>query len=121
LPKLTTATSSGTLRPIRSHALNAMQPLHKARPQCHDAGLVIPEIHLSADLVLLACDLLDARLAVKDGDVQNIPAAQRKQMAERLEKLIKEHESIWLKCNRIGGLSDSSAAMAELLEMLESK
>ncbi len=109
------------IEPIRSHAVNAMQPLHKARPRCHDASLVTPEIRHSADLVLLACDLLDARLAVKDGDVQNIPAAQRKQMAERLKKLIKEHESIWLKRNRIGGLSDSSAKMGELLKMLESK
>jgi len=106
---------------IRSHVLNAMQPLHKARPRCHGTGLVIPEIRHSADLVLLACDLLNARLAVKDGDVQNIPAVQRKQMAVCLERLIKEHESIWLKRNRIGGLSDSTAEMAELLKMLELK
>jgi hypothetical protein len=106
---------------IRSYAKNTIKPLDKARPKCHDAELVIPEIRHAADLVLFACDILEARLAVKDGEVKNIPAEQRKQLAESVQKLIKEHESIWLKRNRIGGLSDSSGKMDELLKMLESE
>lgn len=50
---------------------------------------------------------------------ERLPAGQRKQLAERLKKLINEHESLWLNRNRIGGLSDSSAEMEELLKMLE--
>ena len=106
---------------IRSYAKSTMKPLDKARPKCHDAELVIPEIRHAGDLVLFACNILEARFAAKDGEVKNIPAGQRKQLAESLRKLIKEHESIWLNRNRIGGLSDSSGKMEELLKMLESK
>jgi len=97
-----------------------LKPLDKAQPECHDAKLVIPEIRQAAGLVLFACDILEARLAAKDGEVINIPAKQRKQLAESLNELINEHESIWLKRNRIGGLSDSSGKMDELMKLLES-
>ena len=97
-----------------------MKPLDKARPTCHDAELVIPEIRHAAGLVLFACDLLEARLAAKDGEVFNIPTKQRKQLTESLKELIEKHESIWLKRNRMGGLSDSSGKMDKLLKMLES-
>ncbi|GAH66375.1 unnamed protein product, partial [marine sediment metagenome] len=96
------------------------EPDHPFNTECPDAELVIPEIRHAADLVLFACNILEARLAAKDGEVKNIPAEQRKQLAKSLKKLIKEHESIWLKRNRIGGLSDSSGKMDELLKMLES-
>lgn len=106
---------------IRSYTNNTMKPLEEARPQSQDGELVIHEVRHAANLVLFACDLLEARLAAKDGEIRNIPAEQRKQLAEGLEELVEEHESIWLKRNRIGGLSDSSGKMDELLTMLESK
>jgi len=106
---------------IRSHVTNTMKPLDKAQPKCHDAEIVITEIRHAASLVLFACDLLEARLEAKDGEVVNIAPEKRKQLTVRLRDLIEEHEIIWLKRNRIGGLSDSSGKMDELLKMLESK
>lgn len=125
-PKLPMTASSYTwltpakISTIRSHAKNTMKTLGNTRSQCHDAALVIPEIRHAGDLVLFACDMLEARLAAKDGDVNNIPADQRKQLTDTLKKLVKDHERIWLKRNRIGGLSDSSGKMDTLLSMLES-
>jgi len=124
-PKLPmTASSYAWLNPkklsaIRSHAMNTMKPLDSAQLKCPDAALVIPEIRHAGDLVLFACDILEARLAAKDGEIKNIPAEQRKQFADTLKELVKEHKSIWLKRNRVGGLSDSSGKMDELLLMLE--
>ncbi len=108
------------LSTIRNYVKNTMAPLDDARPTCNDAELVVPEIRHAANLVLFACDLLGARLSLKDGEVISIPTEQRRQLAVRLEKIIEEHESIWLKRNRTGGLSDSSGKMDELMTMLKS-
>jgi len=105
---------------IRSHVMNTMEPLDRAELKCDDAELVVPEIQHAAKLVLFACDLLEARLAAKDGEVVNIPKDQRKDLADSIHRLIEEHENIWLKRNRIGGLSDSSGELDELLKLIGS-
>lgn len=110
--------SAEKISKIRSHLNSTMKSLDQAQAKCADSDLLTPEIQHSANLVLFACDILEARLIAKDGKVQNIPGKQRKQYAASLEKIINEHEQIWLKRNRPGGLSDSSGKMNKLMKML---
>lgn len=111
--------TSDKVSTIRSYVTKTLGSLDKAQPNCSDSQLVVHEIQHAASLVLFACDLLDARLAAKDGEIVNIPGKERKQLARRLKDIIKEHETIWLKRNRVGGLSDSSGKMDKLMKMLE--
>ncbi len=104
---------------IRAHVHQAIKPLGQARPLGDDGDLVMEEIRHSADLVLFACDLFDARFPAPDNMLANVSEDERQRLAGKLRSLIANHEDLWLQRNRIGGLSDSKERMSPLLELLE--
>ncbi|MCH7226897.1 family 20 glycosylhydrolase [Verrucomicrobiaceae bacterium E54] len=106
---------------IREHVQQSMRPLGKARLPGDDGGLVIEEIRHSAELVLFACDLFDARLAAEGNEMAKVPEAERQRLAGKLRSLLASHEKLWLQRNRVGGLADSKERMTPLLNLLENK
>lgn len=95
-----------------------MRPINAARPRSDDGGLVLAELRHSAELVRLACDVLDARLAAEAGKLAHAPKEVRDDLSTRLRSVIAEHKRLWLQRNRAGGLSDSIARMDALLNIL---
>jgi hypothetical protein len=82
-----------------------------------DKQLYIDEIHHAAAMLRHACKLGIAQLQTESRLIRDIPQAKRKHLAAELRNIIEEHERIWLKRNRIGGLSESESRLKRLLEI----
>ncbi len=81
--------------------------LDEARMQRGDAGLVHDEYAQTLRFLLYACDRASLLF---DGD-----AAGSAGLGARLREIIGEHRRLWLRRNRIGGLSDSVKRLEALL------
>jgi len=92
-----------------------MQPLFKARMARPDAGLVVAELRIAADLLRHACRLGIARLQTDGGAIAEIPATTRLSLADELTTILADYRTLWLARNRPGGLAESSRRMERLL------
>lgn len=84
-----------------------------------DAMYIQDEITLGIEMTLFAIDYTRARISTKSHQVEDIEANTRSQLAIKLEKVIQSYENVWMKRNRIGGLSDSVARMIKILNTLK--
>jgi hexosaminidase len=80
--------------------------LPQARSQRPDAGLVVEELRLAADLVRLGCRVGIARFMT--------PETFRSAVAADVDELVTRYRRIWLERNRPGGLDDSAARLERL-------
>ncbi len=100
---------------------NAIDELKKAKPQSYDADIVKKELLQAANMAKFACHLGLARLNAKNTLISNIHRNKREELAEELEPLIKNHETIWTVRNREGGLELSANRYKKLLDKLKGK
>ncbi len=94
-----------------------MEDLALAQMSVLDADLIADEFDLAAHLLCHACRLGMARLAAPHQTTANIPAEERRRLAEELEDLIMEYRRVWMARNRLGGLGDSVALLASTLTL----
>ena len=87
-------------------------------PASTDAEIVLKELKQAAELARLGIHLGIARLNAKDKSTANIPKEKRRELADELEVLIKNHNTLWTIRNREGGLKDSSGKLEDLLNYL---
>jgi len=100
-------------------ALDAsLAALARSRPKRVDGTLVLDELRNGIALVSVLCHDGRARLA-GDGTLPSISASLRGELAAELRPVIDEHERLWLARNRPGGLPDSRAWLAHLLQCYE--
>lgn len=85
--------------------------------QHHEADLSKLEFIQAANLLEHACLQGIARLENSVENITDLPRQVRVELAASLEPLIAEHRRLWLKRNRMGGLSDSTARMKKVLEL----
>jgi hexosaminidase len=71
------------------------------------------ELRLVVDMARLAAADARARLA-GDGSLRSIPAARRRELADRADTLAAEHEERWVRRNRPGGSHDSADRLRHL-------
>ena len=98
----------------RFAADRALSRIERARMARADAELVVREWRLSAAMVGHACSLGAARLRSGKGEIERIPSADRRLLAEELDEVMTEYRSIWIERNRPGGLDDSVGRMERL-------
>ncbi len=89
----------------------AVGPLDRAKINRADAALIEDEIRNTAAMARHACRVGRFRLGV-----ESLPASD---LAEDVRKIIQEHRRLWLARNRPGGLDDSAARLAPLLDEYE--
>ena len=89
----------------------AVEPLHRARMQRSDAGLILDEFENTIKLMRHACHR--GQLAVSTGTAEGRAGSERLATAldEDMRDIIREYERIWLARNRPGGLADSVARL----------
>ncbi|QZT38683.1 family 20 glycosylhydrolase [Halosquirtibacter xylanolyticus] len=108
-----------TLLPMmRKEVAEATKKIAAAKPTSVDGQITKDELLLSAKLATWGCELIEARLKVKDHSIKNIPLKKRKRMSNQLNEIITEFENNWVKRNRIGGLSDSVERLASVSQEL---
>lgn len=90
--------------------------LHHAKPQCHDAKIVIEELEQASNLAKHGIHLGIARLNVKGNDTKDIPWAKRQELAHELKPLIERHKQLWIVRNRKGGLEESAGRLQEIYD-----
>ncbi|WP_299556392.1 family 20 glycosylhydrolase [Seonamhaeicola sp.] len=91
--------------------------IEKSKMGCRDKQLYIDEVKQAAALLRHSCNLAIAQLQTESKLTKDISKSKREALAVELENIIKEHKRIWLKRNRIGGLSDSAARLENLLKV----
>ena len=72
-----------------------------------DAEIIYREIKNSARLAIHSCNLGIAKLKTQDGTVKSVDAVTKYKLLVDIEAIIAEYKEIWVKRNRIGGLTDS--------------
>lgn len=93
-------------------ALEALRPqIAQSNMQRPDAGLIRREYEWATDMLIHAC-LRMAWLLDRERGMENDSARQA--LADGLERLLSEHEAIWMARNRPGGFVDSQARLAKL-------
>ena len=90
-----------------------------ARPGRADGALLLDELRNAIALVRVLCTDALARLE-GDGTLGSVRADVRHALADRLEVVIATHRDCWLARNRPGGLDDSVAWLANLLQCYRS-
>ena len=95
---------------------SALVMLHHAKPQCHDAKIVIEELEQASHLAKHGIHLGIARLNVKGNDTKDIPLAKRQELAKELKPLIERHKKLWIVRNREGGLDESADRLQEIYD-----
>jgi hypothetical protein len=95
---------------------SAVVMLHHAKPQCHDAKIVIEELEQASHLAKHGIHLGIARLSVKGNDTKSIPIAKRQELAKELKPLIERHKKLWIVRNREGGLEESAGRLQEIYD-----
>ncbi|MDR3710435.1 MAG: family 20 glycosylhydrolase [Capsulimonadaceae bacterium] len=89
------------------------QSLNLARLRGDDAGLVVEEYRLVADLMRLAVKAARARL-VANCSTAELPADTRKALCAEYEPILDRYPAIWRARSREGGLSNSLANLRSL-------
>lgn len=97
----------------------ALLILQEAQPDSYDAEIILSELKQAAELARLGIHLGIARLQAKDKSTANIPQKKKKELADKLEKIIKSHQEIWVIRNREGGLQDSAGKLQDLVDYLK--
>lgn len=95
---------------------SAVVMLHHAKPQCHDAKIVIEELEQASHLAKHGIHLGIARLNVKGNDTKSIPITKRQELAKELKPLIERHKKLWIVRNREGGLEESAGRLQEIYD-----
>lgn len=95
--KMTLATVSAT----EAHLEDAMARMRRSRMDRPDAALIVDEFTHNARMALAACRM--ARLIL----TKDTGAAARAGLSPDFERILSEHNRVWLARNRPGGLSDS--------------
>jgi hypothetical protein len=111
--RLAGLTSEGLER-ADAHVATTIARIDGARMASDDAALVADELRLAAGLQRHATRLGRARLAVAGHRLEQVPAAERRALADDLGRLIGDYRRIWLARNRPGGLSDSVGRLEAL-------
>jgi len=88
--------------------------LSAARPDRGDAGLILSEFALAADLMRHACRFGRARLAAPENRAEGIDAAERGALGREIERIVAEYRRIWRRRNREGGLRESAGRLEAL-------
>jgi hexosaminidase len=107
------------LHAAKAHIQDVMQKLPNARPQGPDAALLIAEYECAAALLTHAINLGIARWSHEAQQVQDMPVAVRRALAEELKPLIAQHRAVWLARNRPGGLTESVGRLTRALQLYE--
>ncbi|HEX6240207.1 MAG TPA: family 20 glycosylhydrolase [Polyangiales bacterium] len=130
-PGVTQASLQHTLERVERAGESMSQPRSRAQPegtlQASGPNAPRPEWELEReelswvrDVLRFACHLGLARWTLADrGQLQQVPAARRGELAGELRPLIARHRSLWLARNRPGGLADSAQRLARILIELE--
>ena len=78
------------------------------------------EMRWAAELLETACDLGLARLRAPAGSaLGDLPARERRELAERLSASAGEHRELWLETSRPGGLEESVGWIERVVAQLE--
>ncbi|MBI5876637.1 MAG: family 20 glycosylhydrolase [Chloroflexi bacterium] len=91
----------------------AMRPLEKHRMACADAELIEAEFECAADMLHHACGL---GIFAQEDDPKVARPLKRK-LKRNMQDIIEEYRALWLERNRPGGLDDSAARLAAVLEL----
>lgn len=103
----------GVLNPVEverviQHVSQALGDLDKARPLRSDGELILEEMRFARDGLLLAGQLLRARLdQAPAASWRDLPAAVLAPLRERNRELLGKHRALWAKRFRPGGLASS--------------
>jgi hypothetical protein len=109
------------LQNAEQQILHAKSILNAASPFCKDSSIVINELNQAIALSLHGVHLGIARLEATDKSTENIDREIRIKLKNELEQIIENHNKIWIKRNRKGGLFDSSKKLQELAEFYDFK
>ena len=105
----------------RAESLLASLPpeLAQARSSREDAGTIADEHSWAIDLLRFAVRLGLARFDAGDGRlIGEIEPSVRRPLAEELLQLAERHTTLWVRRNRPGGLSDSTARFERIASRL---
>ena len=91
-----------TLAASRAVAEEALARLPQARSQRPDAAWLMEETAQTARLLIHACN---RGMAMLDGSIAN--PTHRRILAREMDAVMADHECVWLRRNRPGGLRDS--------------
>lgn len=91
--------------------IDAVAPPATNHPLAQAITWVRDGLHLGAELGR-------ARLTAGGGGVRDLPAAERRRLAARLEPWRRDYPEVWLSTSRSGGLSESVSPVEELLGAL---
>lgn len=108
-PRFLECLSPKSVRACREELDRLEEDLGGARPGCGDAELVKEELR---NAIAMSRHGLDRFRAHREAALDRTP------MRRELLRIIGEHERLWLRRNRPGGLHESSARLRELLPAL---
>ena len=83
-----------------------------------DAALILSEYETGAALAKVALRLGRERLLCGNVGTAQLPVATRTEIGEAMKKIMADFRKLWLVRNRPGGLEDSVARMAPVLDAL---
>ncbi|MCL3779484.1 hypothetical protein EMN47_03685 [Prolixibacteraceae bacterium JC049] len=111
------------LEGIIAHLDKSMELFHNTDLRCEDAELIKQELTTAVAMAKLGCQLGIAQknhgAAIRE--YKQIPWAERKILADELEKISYDFKALWLKRNRIGGLRESAGRMDGIVKKLREK
>ena len=100
--------------------LDALEIFDRSKPTSNDPKILLQETRQAALLAIHGLDLGIARLNAKDHATENISPEDKKRLISDLNTLIENHKKLWVVRNRVGGLSDSTSKLEDLLNYYKS-
>lgn len=109
------------LRHARSEILRLQKRLKLVQPAGSEACQAAAELAQAADLLVFSCDLGLMHLKECSDGRMRIDDSTRQHLSQRLKEIFAGQRRLWLARNRPGGLDDSMARFAKILEWLDTK
>jgi hypothetical protein len=83
---------------------------------CEEAELIKEEYDFASRLLIHSCRLGEAKASVSGKSLKNVPSEKKAVLKSDMKKIIALHKKLWVRRNRVGGLSDSVLKLEKVLE-----
>jgi len=108
-----------SLAKVESKFAEISNLLSKAKMGVKDGKLIEEEIKLGIEMSLFAIQLTRARISTESKKIEDIERGVKTHLILQLDHLIQKYENVWMKRNRVGGLTDSVSRMIKTLDALK--